>query len=379
MLHFQESIDFIKSLYPNQDFIPLHEPKFIGNEKKYLMETIDSTFVSSVGKFVDQFEDMMKAFTGAKYAIAVVNGTSALHMALKLAGVQAGDLVLTQSLSFVATCNAISYLSADPFFVDVDHTLGMSPESLKKVFSTVELVEGKAIHKPSGKRIGAVVPMHTFGHPVRIDEIVELCSHWNVPVVEDAAESLGSTYKGQQTGTFGKLGTFSFNGNKTITCGGGGMIVTDDEELGKMAKHLTTQAKMPHKWEFRHDHIGYNYRCPNLNAALACAQLENLESFITNKRNTASQYQAFFEKTNNLQFVSEPNHAGSNYWLNAVLVNSPEERDLFLKETNENGVMTRPIWTLMHKLDMFSSCLRTELTESEKLEARIVNIPSSVR
>jgi aminotransferase in exopolysaccharide biosynthesis len=377
--HFSNSINFIQELYPNKSFIPLHEPTFAGNEKAYVLDTIDSTFVSSVGAYVDKFEAMMRDYTGAKYAIAVVNGTAALHIALKLAGVKEGDLVLTQALSFVATCNAISYLNAEPCFVDIStETLGMCPQALKRFLNNVEVVNNTPIHKPTGKRIGACVPMHTFGFPAEIDTLVDLCNEYQIPLIEDAAESIGSTYKTKQTGTFGLLGTFSFNGNKTITCGGGGIIVTNDDELGPLAKHLTTQAKVPHKWEFVHDHIGYNYRCPNLNAALACAQLEQLDNFIENKRQTAKLYERFFTNTP-ITFIVEPANTKSNYWLNAVLLKNKDERDEFLTITNAKGVMTRPAWTLMNKLAMFARCMHDGLPNSLDIEARLVNIPSSVR
>ncbi len=362
-----------------EGFIPLHAPQFGGNEKKYLEKTIDSTFVSSVGPFVDRFEQMIQEYTGAKYAIAVVNGTAALHMGLMLAGTERGDLVITQALSFIATCNAISYIGAEPCFVDVDpKNLGLSVDALKQFLQKVEIKNGKAIHLPSGKKIAACVPMHTFGLPTEIDKIVALCSEYGIPVVEDAAESLGSIYKEKHTGTFGKIGTYSFNGNKTITCGGGGIIVTNDSAIGKMAKHLTTQSKVPHRWEFVHDHIGYNYRCPNLNAALACAQMEQLEGFIENKRETAHHYEEFFAESN-IGFVSEPKESRSNYWLNAVLLSSAAERDHFLQETNDNEVMTRPVWELMQRLPMFRDCIHDDLTNSIDIASRLVNIPSSVR
>jgi len=379
MEQFRETVDFIKKLYPNQSFIPLHEPRFIGKEREYVMDAIDSTFVSSVGRYVNLFEEKIKEYTGAKYAIAVVNGTAALHMSLMLAGVKRDEIVVTQALSFIATCNAISYIGAQPAFIDVDENrLGMSAFALEDFLKNVSLIDGKAIHIPSGKRVAACVPMHTFGFPVEIDKIVDLCNQYNIPVVEDAAESLGSTYKNQHTGTFGLLGTYSFNGNKTITCGGGGIIVTNNESLAKQAKHLTTQAKVPHKWEFVHDHIGYNYRCPNLNAALAVAQIEQLEIFIENKRKTAREYEQFF-KEKSIDFASEPAASRSNYWLNAVLLKSKEERDSFLTYTNENGVMTRPAWQLMHKLEMFKDCIKDDLKNSLTIEERLVNIPSSVR
>ncbi len=377
---YSEIISFIKNLYKTPtDFIPLHEPRFLGNEKKYVMETIDSTFVSSVGKYVDRFEEMIKEYTGAKYAIAVVNGTAALHMSLHLAGVKRDELVITQALSFIATCNAISYIGAEPVFIDVDSKrLGMSADALMSFLKNVEIIDGKAIHKPTGKRIAACVPMHTFGFPVEIDKIIDICDQYNIPVVEDAAESLGSTYKNKQTGTFGLLGTYSFNGNKTITCGGGGIIVTNDDNLGKMAKHLTTQAKVPHRWEYVHDHIGYNYRCPNLNAALACAQLEQLDTFIENKRKTAEEYKSFFANSS-INFIQEQSDSKVNYWLNAILLPSHEARNIFLAETNDNNVMTRPVWALMHRLEMFENCIHDGLVNSIDIENRLVNLPSSVR
>ena len=377
---FGRVIDFIKGLYPGQATIPLHEPRFTGNERRYVLDAIDSTFVSSVGAYVGRFEEMMQEITGAKYAVAVVNGTSALHIALKLAGVEQGDLVITQPLTFVATCNAIAYLGAAPLFVDIDKVrLGMSPYALEELLrDTVVVRDGSAYHKPSDRRIAACLPMHTFGFPVAIDQIVELCASYRIPVVEDAAESLGSFYKDRHTGTFGLLGTFSFNGNKTVTCGGGGIIVTDDEVLGKRAKHITTTAKIPHQWAFLHDEVGYNYRCPNLNAALACAQLEQLDSFIANKRATAALYAGFFEGTG-FSLLQEKADSRANYWLNAVLLSDLETRDAFLEATNSAGVMTRPVWTPMHQLPMFMDAPRTTLPNCEWIAGRLVNLPSSVR
>ena len=377
---FEAIIAFIKELYPGQETISLHEPRFIGNERKYVVDAIDSTFVSSVGIYVDRFEAMMREITGTKHAIAVVNGTAALHIALKLAGVREGDLVITQPLTFIATCNAISYLGAEPLFIDVDSArLGMSSSALERLLrEDIILKGGEAFHRPSGRRIAACLPMHTFGFPAEMDKIVDYCSASHIPVVEDAAESLGSRYKGRHTGTFGLLGTFSFNGNKTVTCGGGGIIVTDDEELGKRAKHLTTTAKVPHEWEYWHDEVGYNYRCPNLNAALACAQLEQLDFFIANKRETAARYIEFFKKTC-FTIVQEQEDSLANYWLNSILLSNREERDVFLEATNDAGVMTRPAWTLMHLLPMFEKSPRTLLPNSEWIADRIVNIPSSVR
>ena len=377
---FQDTIEFIKATFNTSGFIPLHEPRFIGNEKQYLNECIDSTFVSSVGKFVDKFEQIMVEYTGAKYAIATVNGTSALHVSLLLANVQRDDEVITQPLTFIATCNAISYCGAHPIFIDVDKdTMGLSPEALKKFLNENSVVENKkCINITTGKTIKACVPMHTFGHPCKIDEIKKVCEEYCITLVEDAAESLGSYYKGKHTGTFGELGAISFNGNKIITSGGGGCIITDNEILAKKAKHMTTTAKMPHKWEYSHDMTGYNYRMPNLNAALLVAQLENLDKFLENKRELADIYKEFFA-TENIKFVIEPKESKSNYWLNSVILQDRNQRNDFLEFTNNNGVMTRPIWTLMNKLEMFKDAECGNLENSLWLEDKVVNIPSSVR
>lgn len=380
MEDFKETIAFIKKLYP-KEFVPLHEPRFIGNEKKYVLDAIDSTFVSSVGEYVNRFEKMMAEIAGTKYAIAIVNGTAALHISLVLAEVKQDDEVLTQALTFIATANAISYIGAKPVFIDVDkETLGMSPEKLKLFLEEFgeKRSDGFTYNKFSGKRIKVCVPMHTFGFPCKIDELVSVCEKWNISLIEDAAESIGSYYKGKHTGSFGLMGTFSFNGNKTITCGGGGAVVTNDESIAKLAKHLTTQAKLPHQWEFAHDHIGYNYRMPNLNAAMACAQLEQLKKFVIEKRGLAAGYEKHFANNTAIKFIKEPSNAESNYWLNCILLNNKTERDSFLKETNENGVMTRPVWKLMNKLPMFSNCQNAGLEVSEFIEERLVNIPSSV-
>jgi len=377
---YSDLIKFIRQTYKTDDFLPLHEPVFFGNEKKYLNECIDSTFVSSVGKFVDRFEVMMAEYMGAKYAIATVNGTAALQVALQLVGVTEGDEVITQPLSFIATCNAISYCGAKPVFVDVDRdTMGLSPESLLLFLQeqTQQRADG-CYNKTTGKRISAVLPMHTFGHPCRIDEVAVICDEYNIALVEDAAESLGSFYKNKHTGTFGRISAFSFNGNKTITAGGGGMIVTNDEALAKRAKHITTTAKVPHAYEFIHDEIGYNYRLPNINAALGCAQMETLDTILENKRALALAYEAFFD-SRAISFVKEPENAQSNYWLNAVILENKQKRDAFLKATNDAGIMTRPIWQLMNRLEMFKSCQTTDLTNSYWLEERVVNIPSGVR
>jgi dTDP-4-amino-4,6-dideoxygalactose transaminase len=431
-------IDFIRSLYPNRDFIPLHEPHFGGNEKKYLADCVDSTFVSSVGKYVDRFEEMNRDFTGAKYAIATVNGTAALHIALKLVGVEQGDMVITQPLTFIATCNAISYCGAEPVFVDIDRdTLGMSPESLEAWLAANTVIEdgvsyylprmgtnersrintnraqeqgqknfieqnaniadnNKVLSQTSNsplvdisdlslvpirgrQKISACVPMHTFGHPCRIDRIVEICNRYHIPVVEDSAESLGSYYIDQHTGTFGKLGILSFNGNKTITTGGGGMIITNDDVLGPLAKHITTTAKKPHPWKFEHDMIGFNYRMPNVNAALGCAQMERLTEILANKRETAARYAEFFASMEGVKYIQEPSDSVSNYWLNVLLLNDLEQREEFLKQSNENKVMTRPAWILMPELSMFKAAVCADLCVSMDIASRLVNIPSSVR
>jgi perosamine synthetase len=374
----QDIIDFVRGIYQTAEFIPLHEPKFIGNEKVYVLDCIDSTYVSSIGKYVDRFEQMMAEYTGAKYAVATVNGTAALHIALKLVGVNQGDEVITQPLSFVATCNAISYCGAKPVFVDVDRdTLGMSPDSLRAfLHSNAAKTAAGCINTSTGRKIAAVVPMHTFGLPCRIDKISEICEEFGIPLVEDAAESLGSYYQGKHTGTFGKLAAFSFNGNKTITTGGGGMIITDDAALAKRAKHITTTAKQPHPYEFIHDEIGYNYRLPNINAALGCAQIESLPRLLESKRAIAAEYAAFFADSN-INFIKELDQGNSNYWLNALALNDKQARDEFLKEMNDAGVMSRPIWRLMNELTMFSDCQAADLSNAKWLEKRIVNIPSS--
>jgi aminotransferase in exopolysaccharide biosynthesis len=376
----QKIVNYIKKTFNTEDFIPLHEPRFIGNEKKYLNDCIDSTFVSSVGKYVDTFEKEFAKKVGSKYAIATVNGTAALHISLLLADVKKDDEVITQSLTFIATCNAISYIGAKPIFVDVDlDTMGLSPQYLENFLEeNCETENNQCINKTTGKIIKACVPMHTFGHPCKIEEIKEICEAWHIELVEDAAESLGSYYKTKHTGTFGKLGAFSFNGNKIITSGGGGVIVTNDEALAKRAKHLTTTAKIPHPYEYVHDEIAYNYRMPNLNAALLVAQLENLDKFLENKRELASEYEEFFEK-NDIKFVKEPKDSKSNYWLQAVILKDEKQKNEFLKFTNSKGIMTRPIWRLMNELEIFKDCQCATLENSKYLEERVVNIPSSVR
>ena len=376
----QKFVEFVQKLYKTKDFIALHEPVFIGNEKKYLNDCIDSTFVSSVGKYVDRFEKEFAKYVGSKYAVATVNGTSALHISLLLANVQSGDEVITQPLTFIATCNAINYCGAKPVFVDVDRdTMGLSPESLKKFLEeNCEVIDEKCISKATNATIKACVPMHTFGHPCRIEEIKSICDKWHITLVEDAAESLGSRYKNKHTGTFGKLGAFSFNGNKIITSGGGGAIVTDDEKLAKRAKYLTTTAKVPHPYEYVHDEVGYNYRMPNLNAALLVAQLEQLDRFLQNKRELTLKYEEFFKEYDDIEFVKEPISVASNYWLQAVVLKDQKARNEFLKYTNDNGIMTRPIWKLMNELEMFKDAQCSGLDNAKYLEERVVNIPSGV-
>ena len=374
----EDVVAFARRIF-GEDFVPLHRPVFEGNERQYLVDCIDSNFVSSVGAKVSEFEQLVAEFTGSKHAIATVNGTAALHIAIELAGVEPGDEVISQALTFIATCNAISYAGAEPLFVDVDaDTMGLSPAALKRFLE--EHAEKRAsgtFNKTSGKRISACVPMHTFGFPCRIAEIAEICADWDIALIEDAAESLGSYVGNRHTGTFGSMATLSFNGNKVITTGGGGMIITDDSELAKRAKYITTTAKVPHPYEFVHDEIGYNYRMPNLNAALGCAQMERLDEFLAIKTQLADQWDAFFHDRD-IEFVRAINGNNANHWLNAIILDSKSDRDEFLKVTNESDVMTRPIWTLMSKLPMFKDCQTDGLENSLWLEDRVVNIPSSV-
>lgn len=376
--YLQQTVDFVRSLY-GEDIIPLHRPIFEGNERSYLVDCIDSNFVSSVGAKVSEFEQQIAVFTGARFAIATVNGTAALHVALQLAGVQRNDEVISQALTFVATCNALSYTGAHPVFVDVDRdTLGMSPEALRRFLAQhAQLRNGQAWNTRSGRRIAACVPMHTFGLPCRIEEIAAICAEWGIALVEDAAESLGSYVADRHTGTFGLFGTLSFNGNKVITTGGGGMIITNDEALAKRAKHITTTAKIPHPFEFEHDEVGYNYRLPNLNAALGCAQMELLPWMLERKRKIAGQYSAFFA-SQGIQMATPLPSCTANNWLNAIILPDKAERDAFLAYTNEQGVMTRPIWRLMSELEMFRHCQQGGLENSRWLEERVVNVPSSV-
>ena len=361
--------------------VALHEPSFEGNEWLYLKECLDSTFVSSVGKFVDQFEDELATYTGAKYAISVVNGTAALQIALKLAGVQANDEVLVPALTFVATVNAITYCNAIPHFVDSEEgTLGIDTSRLRDYLQrNTSQQSGKCVNNLSGRIVRALVPMHTFGHPSDIDGLLSIANDFNIILVEDAAESLGSFYHGQHTGTFGLFGTLSFNGNKTITTGGGGAILTNNEALARHAKHLTTTAKIPHAWEFRHDEIGYNYRMPNINAALGCAQLEKLSDKLASKRELFKRYQSAFAQVEGVSLFSEPENSQSNYWLQTLVLDGSESenRDLILESTNNTGIMTRPVWELMNNLEPFKGFPSMDLSTSKSLLGRIINIPSS--
>lgn len=375
----KQLIDFIRDIYQTKEFIPLHAPEFDGNEKAYVNDTIDSTFVSSVGAYVDKFENDFAQYTNATGAIATVNGSASLVTALHLSDVGHGDLVITQPLTFVATCNAITQLGAAPVFIDVSKkTLGLCPIALAKYLDEYAQLntQGQCIHRVTKRPIKAVMPMHTFGHPCRIDEIKTVCDEWHLTLIEDAAESLGSFYKGQHTGTFSRFGAFSFNGNKIITTGGGGMVIAKSQDDIKRGKHVTTTAKTPHPFQYFHDEIGYNFRLPNINAALGCAQLEGLNRKLALKRELAAHYQAFFSNSE-FTFVTEPQDATSNYWLNAIICSDSTQRDELLTQTNQQGVMTRPVWTLMNKLPMFQSALAGELSNALWLESCLVNIPSS--
>jgi len=380
MENIKDTITFIQDIYKTKEFIPLHAPTFGGNEKNYLIETIDSSFVSSVGAYVDQFEAMMTDITNTKKSVAVVNGTAGIQVALQLVGVSAGDEVITQALTFVATANAIAYNGASPIFLDVDlDTMGLSPKAVSQFLQEFgDLRDEGCFNKKTGNKISACLPMHTFGFPVHLDELKAVCDAWKIPIVEDAAESLGSEYKNQPTGSIGEMGVYSFNGNKIVTCGGGGAIVTNNEKLGMKGKYLTTTAKVPHAYEFFHDEMGFNFRMPNLNAALACAQLEQLNGFLENKRALAADYIEFFNNSG-IQFRTETSNTKANYWLMCVELENQKERDLFLAETNNTKVMTRPIWQLMYRLPMYQHCQRDEQLNAQFLEERIVNIPSSVR
>ena len=373
-------IKLVRDIYQTDDYIPLHAPRFHSNEKKYLLDVIDSTFVSTVGEYVNRFEQHVVEYTGANYAIATVNGTSALHTALLVAGVQHNEEVITQSLTFVATCNAIKYCGAEPVFVDVERTtLGMSAVSLQEFLHQHAEVrnDGQCWNKITNRLIRACVPMHNFGHPVNVYDIKKLCDDYQIQLVEDAAESLGSFYDGKHTGTFGQAAAISFNGNKIITAGGGGVVITDDPEIARHAKHVTTTAKQPHPWLYVHDELGFNYRMPNINAALGCAQIEALPDYVENKRALAARYAEWFD-SHGYEFIQEPLRARSNYWLNAFLVKSRSERDAILEQTNQSGVMTRPVWTPLHTLDLYKCCYRMNLPDTEWIEDRLVNIPSGV-
>lgn len=376
----EQVVDAIRAVVGSGPAV-LHEPSFTGNEWLYLKECLDSTFVSSVGKFVDRFEADLAAYTGAKHAVAVVNGTAALHIALKLAGVKAEDEVLIPALTFVATANAVTYCGAVPHFVDSEaRTLGMDAAKLREYLTRqTEQRAGQCVNRVTGRVIRALVPMHTFGHPVNLDGLLAVAHNFKLALVEDAAESLGSFYHGRHTGTFGVMGTLSFNGNKTITTGGGGAILTNDIELARHAKNLTTTAKLPHAWEYRHDEIGYNYRMPNLNAALGCAQLEQMPKMLAAKRGLFQRYKAAFAPVAWVKLVAEPEQCQSNYWLQTILLDDEHanQRDLILEATNKSGFMTRPAWILMHELTPFKDCPRMDLAVAQSLAQRMINIPSS--
>ena len=381
MNNFSELLSRIRKLNRcPEGFLPLHAPIFQGNERNYVLEAIDSTFVSSVGAYVARFEEMLAGITGSKKAVACVNGTAALQVALRMAGVRDGELVLTQSLSFVATANAIAHSGAEPVFLDVaPRSLGLCPGALASFLENeCERAERGAVHKTSGKRIAACVPMHTFGMPCRIDDIARHCDGWGIALVEDAAEALGTLYHGRHCGTFGLLGVLSFNGNKIVTTGGGGAVLSNEESLGLRTKHMTTTAKLPHQWEFRHDERAWNFRMPNLNAAMGCAQLEQLEEFVEYKRGLAGDYAELFAGTP-WEFVREPEHARANYWLCAVRLRDREERDSFLRESNEAGIMTRPCWEPLHTLPVYANCPRGPLPETQRIADTLVNLPSGVR
>ncbi|MBY0518468.1 MAG: LegC family aminotransferase [Bacteriovoracaceae bacterium] len=376
---FREQIEFIKGLYAKNE-LSLHEPVFGGNELKYVSECINSTFVSSVGQFVNKFEESVCQFTGAKFAVATTNGTSALHLALVALGVEAEDEVITQNITFIATVNAISYCRAVPIIIDCDEdNLGLSPRLLERFLDeNAELMDGICVNKKTKRKIKACLPMHVFGHPVKLDDLILVCKKWNITIIEDAAESLGSYYKGRHTGTFGEVGILSFNGNKVVTTGGGGMVVTNNSELAKHLKHLSTTARVAHKWDFIHDEIGFNYRLPNLNAALGVAQLEVLPSFLENKRDTAKSYKTYFE-SKSIKFWNESLDTRCNFWLNAIILKDKNERDVFLEQTNSSGLMTRPLWSLISDLKIYNHAVKTSYPNSEYFRDRLVNIPSGVR
>jgi perosamine synthetase len=359
----------------------LHEPRFNGNEWEYLKECLDTTFVSSVGKFVDRFESDLAAYTGAKHVVVVVNGTSALHIALQLAGVKPEDEVLIPALTFVATANAVGYCGAIPHFVDSEErTLGVDPHALREYLKSItEIRNGQCINKVTDRVIQALVPMHVFGHPVDIEGMMAVAQDYHLALVEDAAESLGSTCRGRHMGTFGLMGVLSFNGNKIITTGGGGAIITNDPVLAKHAKHLTTTAKVPHRWNYVHDEIGYNYRLPNINAALGCAQLEQLPGFLEKKRKLFECYQSAFANVRQVNIIAEPSGCTSSYWLQTLMLDESvtDQKDAILAETNDVGLITRPVWTLLHRLTPYLGCPKMRLPVAESLEQRLINLPSS--
>lgn len=377
---FNSLFEFIRDHYRTGAEIPLHAPAFVGQEKTYVLDTLDSSFVSSVGAYVDRFEASMAEYTGSERAVATVNGTAALQVALRLADVAAGDYVITQPLTFIATCNAIAYCNATPIFVDVDRTtLGLSPVAMENWLRQNATTDdaGHCCHNADGRRIRACLPMHTFGHPCDLDGLIDVCQRWGLELVEDAAEALGSLYHGRHAGTFGRLGTLSFNGNKILTTGGGGMILAHHDD-GARAKHLTTTAKRPHRYEYDHDEIGYNYRLPNINAALGCAQLERLDDFLAEKRQLAADYQTCLAGSD-LTFITEPSGCRSNYWLNAVLCPDAQARQALLEHSSEQGIMMRPVWRLMPDLPMYRQAPSGDLSQARWLAERLVNLPSGVR
>jgi len=379
-LYINEFVEFVQEIYRTKEFIPLHAPRFGDKERNYVLDTLDSTYVSTIGEYVDEFERRLSEYTGAKYVVATINGTAALHAALMVCGIQPEDEVITSPLTFIATCNAVHYCGAQPLFVDVEwDTLGLSPESLAIFLDDHAEIRDDDLcwNKKTGRIIRACLPIHNLGHPARVKEIDEICKKYNIVVIEDAAESLGSFTSSIHTGRTGQIGTLSFNGNKIITTGGGGALITDDRDLARRAKHLTTTAKQPHPWLFLHDQVGYNYRLPNINAALGCAQMEQLPTFVNKKRKLAHQYRNWFAERDQ-EFVSEPSGAASNYWLNSIVLANIDERDEFLTFTNSRNVMTRAMWTPMHTLPMYRGCYRTDLSNTEAIEKRLVNIPSSV-
>ena len=372
-------INFIHNLYETDEFIPLHEPQFEGNEKKYVTDAIDSTYVSSSGYYVNKFEEDISVLTSCTKAVSLVNGTAALSLAMYMSNIRTGDLVITQPLTFIATCNAIHHLGASPIFIDISlDSLGLDPAAVLEFLEAHACIDddGNCVFKESGQKIKAIVPMHTFGHPVDLDQFTKICEDWNLILIEDAAESLGSLYKGKHTGTFGRFGALSFNGNKTITTGGGGMLLCSKSFEGERAKNLSTTAKLPHPYEFFHDEAGFNMRMPNLNAALGCAQLESLEKFLIAKKIIANSYREFFADTE-ATFISQPEYAESNYWLNAILCADETSKNELLEYSNNQGVNMRPIWKLMYKLPMFSHAIMGEMGNAEKIESLLVNLPSS--